>query len=41
MLGPDDHEQIAHAYGSNAARLCAAKKHFDPDGVFSAIPLPS
>lgn len=40
MLGPDDHEQIAHAYGSNAARLCAAKKHFDPDGVFSAIALP-
>jgi len=40
MLGPRDHEQIANAYGSNAARLCAAKKHFDPDGVFSAIALP-
>jgi FAD/FMN-containing dehydrogenase len=40
MLGPGDHEQIAHAYGTNAARLCAAKRHFDPDGVFSAIPLP-
>ena len=41
MLGPDDHEQIAHAYGSNAARLRAAKKHFDPDGIFSAIALPA
>ena len=40
MLGPDDHDQIAHAYGSNAARLRAAKKHFDPDGIFSAIALP-
>jgi FAD/FMN-containing dehydrogenase len=40
MLGPDDHEQIAHAYGSNAARLRAAKKHFDPDSIFSAIGLP-
>jgi FAD/FMN-containing dehydrogenase len=40
MLGPDDHEQTKHAYGRNAARLRAAKKHFDPDGVFSAIALP-
>jgi hypothetical protein len=41
LLGPDDHEQIAHAYGSNASRLRAAKTHFDPDGVFTAIPLPA
>ncbi|HSS25765.1 MAG TPA: FAD-binding oxidoreductase [Mycobacterium sp.] len=40
LLGPDDHEQIAHAYGGNATLLRAAKKHLDPDGVFSAIPLP-
>jgi FAD/FMN-containing dehydrogenase len=40
LLGPDDHEQIAHAYGDNAVRLGAAKRHFDPDGVFTAIPLP-
>jgi FAD/FMN-containing dehydrogenase len=40
LLGPDDHEQIANAYGKNAIRLGAAKRHFDPDGVFSAIPLP-
>jgi FAD/FMN-containing dehydrogenase len=40
LLGPDDHEQIAHAYGDNAIRLLAAKTHYDPDGVFTAIPLP-
>ena len=41
LLGPDDRDQIAHAYGQNAARLGAAKAHFDPDGVFSATPVPS
>lgn len=41
LLGPDDHEQIANAYGDNVTRLIAAKKHYDPDGVFTAIPLPS
>lgn len=41
LLGPDDHDQISNAYGENAVRLIAAKKHYDPDGVFSAIPLPS
>ena len=40
LLGPDDHEQIANAYGDNAIRLLAAKRHYDPDGVFTAIPLP-
>lgn len=40
LLGPDDHEQIANAYGDNAIRLLAAKTHYDPDGVFTAIPLP-
>jgi hypothetical protein len=41
LLAPDDHAQIAHAYGDNAARLLAAKAHYDADGVFTAIPLPS
>ncbi|MFF3573400.1 FAD-binding oxidoreductase [Nocardia jiangxiensis] len=41
LLGPHDHQQIAHAYGDNAMRLSAAKRHYDPDGVFSAIPLPT
>ena len=41
LLGPDDHEQIANAYGENDIRLGFAKRHYDPDGVFSAIPIPS
>ncbi|WP_433266245.1 FAD-binding oxidoreductase [Actinosynnema sp. CS-041913] len=40
LLGPDDHDQITHAYGQNATRLLAAKAHFDPNGIFSATPLP-
>jgi len=40
LLGPDDHAQIANAYGNNCMRLGAAKRHFDPDDVFTATPLP-
>jgi FAD/FMN-containing dehydrogenase len=41
LLGPDDREQAVEAYGGNAARLLAAKRRFDPDGVFaSALLLP-
>ena len=41
LLGPDDREQAAAAYGGNAARLRVLKHRFDPDGLFaSAIPLP-
>src|SRR6516162_6947413 len=41
VLGPDDHEQTAHAYGANTSRLQQLKRRFDPDGVFaSAISLP-
>jgi len=41
LLGPDNREQAAGAYGDNAGRLRALKRRFDPDGVFtSAIPLP-
>jgi FAD/FMN-containing dehydrogenase len=40
LLGPDEAARIAHAYGPNTERLLAVKRHFDPDNVFRAIPLP-
>jgi FAD/FMN-containing dehydrogenase len=41
MLGPEEREQTAQAYGSNSGRLQQLKRLFDPDGVFtSAISLP-
>ncbi|RJQ81017.1 FAD-binding oxidoreductase [Pseudonocardiaceae bacterium YIM PH 21723] len=41
LLGPDDQEQAAAAYGPNTARLRAVKARVDPDGVFTATPLPA
>ncbi|MGW6456089.1 FAD-binding oxidoreductase [Streptomyces sp. NPDC055078] len=40
LLGPDETDQISHAYGPNRDRLLTAKHRFDPDNVFSATPLP-
>ncbi|MFC4562323.1 FAD-binding oxidoreductase [Nocardiopsis mangrovi] len=40
FLAPDQHDQIAHAYGDNAGRLLAVKERYDPLGVFTATPLP-
>jgi FAD/FMN-containing dehydrogenase len=41
MLGRDAADRAAMSFGDNARRLMRAKRHFDPDNVFSsAIPLP-
>ncbi|MEV1043908.1 FAD-binding oxidoreductase [Streptomyces sp. NPDC049916] len=40
FLAPGQDQQIDHAYGSHAGRLLAAKQAYDPDGVFTATPLP-
>lgn len=40
LIGPEQAAQAQGAYGPNAARLLSAKDRYDPDGVFSAIPLP-
>jgi Berberine and berberine like len=41
ILGPDEREQTAAAFGDNSARLKNAKRQFDPNGIFtSAISLP-
>jgi hypothetical protein len=40
FLLPDQHDQVAHAYGTHAARLIAAKERYDPGHVFDATPLP-
>jgi hypothetical protein len=39
LMAPGD-PRAADAYGPNAARLLAVKAQYDPDGVFTAIPLP-
>ena len=42
MLGPEEHDQTAQAYGSNRGRLRRVKQLFDPDHCFtSAISLPA
>jgi FAD/FMN-containing dehydrogenase len=38
LLGPDDDERARASYGANLDRLLAAKRRYDPDNVFSAVP---
>jgi FAD/FMN-containing dehydrogenase len=40
ILAPHAQDQIADAYGNNLTRLQSVKRRFDPDGFFSATPLP-
>jgi hypothetical protein len=40
LLGPDETERAADAFGANTSRLLAAKAKYDPDNVFRAVPLP-
>jgi hypothetical protein len=38
LLGPDDDARARDSFGGNLDRLLAAKRRYDPDNVFSAIP---
>ena len=41
LLGPEECARSLLSYGGNIARLRDVKRHWDPDGVFSATPLPA
>lgn len=40
LLGPEELDRIAQAYGDNIGRLQQVKRRFDPERIFSATPLP-
>jgi len=40
LLGPEERDRTAHAYGDNIGRLQQVKRRFDPEWIFSATPLP-
>lgn len=41
LLGPHDLDQVRAAYGTGTGRLLAVKARIDPEGVFTATPLPA
>jgi FAD/FMN-containing dehydrogenase len=40
LLGPEEVDRVALAYGDNIGRLQQVKRRFDPEWIFSATPLP-
>ena len=41
ILRADERDRISQSFGSNLAKLREVKRHYDPDGFFSATPLPT
>lgn len=41
LLGPEEQEQIAHAYGANLSSLQQVKQQYDPGNFFKGIAIPT